>query len=115
MSIGAGERTGGGAWTRRGEWLEVTPGKIITGAEDSEAAIDKWLLETVGMPEKLRLRLRREGAFSGREIDCDWHFFRIVKPALNRYGKSLKCCMRMIFAWLPTSRQAWRFIRMAVA
>lgn len=60
MSIGAGERTGGGAWTRRGEWLEVTPGKIITGAEDSEAAIDKWLLETVGMPEKLHLRLRRE-------------------------------------------------------
>jgi 23S rRNA pseudouridine1911/1915/1917 synthase len=61
LSIGAGETTGGGAWTRRGEWLEVTPGKIITGAEDTQATIDKWLLETVGMPEKLHLRLRREG------------------------------------------------------
>lgn len=61
MITGAGEKTGGGAWTRRGEWLEVTPGKVITGAEDTGAAVDKWLLETVGMPEKLHLRLRREG------------------------------------------------------
>lgn len=58
---GAGERTGGGAWSRRGDWLEVTPGKIITGAEDTQAAIDKWLLENVGMPDKLHSRLRREG------------------------------------------------------
>lgn len=53
--------TGGGTFTRRGEWLEVTPGKIITGAEDTQAAIDKWLKETIGMPEKLHQRLRREG------------------------------------------------------
>lgn len=53
--------TGGGSSTRRGEWLEVTPGKIITGAGEPQAAIDKWLLETVGMPEKLHQRLRREG------------------------------------------------------
>ncbi|MRN56220.1 RluA family pseudouridine synthase [Paenibacillus monticola] len=37
------------------------PGKVITGAADSEAAVDKWLLDTVGMPEKLHMRLRREG------------------------------------------------------
>ncbi|WP_410514301.1 RluA family pseudouridine synthase [Paenibacillus sp. BR2-3] len=55
------ESTGGGRWTRRGEWLEVTPGRVITGAEDTEAAIDKWLLETVRMPDKLHERLRREG------------------------------------------------------
>ncbi|WP_420805807.1 RluA family pseudouridine synthase [Paenibacillus wynnii] len=55
------EGAGGGRWTRRGEWLEATPGKVITGAEDKEAAIDKWLLETVRMPEKLHVRLRREG------------------------------------------------------
>ena len=61
MITGAGERTGGGAWTRRGEWLDCTPGKVITGVEDTETAIDKWLLETVGMPEKLHSRLRREG------------------------------------------------------
>lgn len=53
--------TGGGSFTRRGEWLEVTPGKIITGAQDTQAAIDKWLKETIGMPEKLHERLRREG------------------------------------------------------
>lgn len=53
--------SGGGKWSKRGEWLEVTPGKVITGAEDAEAAIDRWLLETVGMPEKLHGRLRREG------------------------------------------------------
>lgn len=53
--------TGGGSFTRRGEWLEVTPGKIITGAEDTQAAIDKWLKETIGLPEKLHQRLRREG------------------------------------------------------
>jgi len=53
--------SGGGRWARRGEWLEATPGKVITGAEDKEAAIDKWLLETVRMPEKLHVRLRREG------------------------------------------------------
>ena len=55
------EGSSGGRWTRRGEWLEVTPGKVITGAEDKEVAIDKWLLETVRMPEKLHARLRKEG------------------------------------------------------
>lgn len=58
---GAGIPTGGGKWTRRGEWLEAMPGKVLTGAADSEAAVDKWLLDTVGMPEKLHMRLRREG------------------------------------------------------
>ncbi|KWX87042.1 pseudouridine synthase, partial [Paenibacillus riograndensis] len=53
--------TGGGAWTRRGEWLEVMPGRVITAAGEPEAAIDKWLLATVGMPVKLHERLRREG------------------------------------------------------
>lgn len=51
---------GGGAWTRRGEWLEVMPGRVVTGAAEREAAIDKWLLETAGMPAKLHARMRRE-------------------------------------------------------
>ncbi|MEJ9163081.1 RluA family pseudouridine synthase [Paenibacillus graminis] len=53
--------TGGGSWSRRGEWLEVMPGRVITAAGEPEAAIDKWLLATVGMPAKLHARLRREG------------------------------------------------------
>lgn len=53
--------TGGGSWTRRGEWLEAMPGRVITAATDRAAAIDQWLLETVGMPAKLHSRLRREG------------------------------------------------------
>ena len=57
---------GGGAWTRRGEWLEAMPGRAITGAADKEAAIDVWLLETAGMPLKLHARLRREGGIQWR-------------------------------------------------
>lgn len=53
--------TGGGKWTRRGEWLQVMPGRVITAAADRQAAIDAWLLGTAGMPEKLHSRLRREG------------------------------------------------------
>ncbi|WP_249900327.1 RluA family pseudouridine synthase [Paenibacillus sp. PK3_47] len=52
---------GGGSWTRRGEWLEVMPGRVVTGAAEREVAIDRWLLETAGMPAKLHARLRREG------------------------------------------------------
>jgi 23S rRNA pseudouridine1911/1915/1917 synthase len=50
--------TGGGKWTRRGEWLEAMPGRVITAAADRQAAA--WLLGTAGMPEKLHARLRRE-------------------------------------------------------
>jgi 23S rRNA pseudouridine1911/1915/1917 synthase len=37
------------------------PGRVVTGAAEREAAIDRWLLETAGMPAKLHARLRREG------------------------------------------------------
>lgn len=57
---------GGGAWKRRGEWLEAMPGRALTGAADKEAAIDRWLLETAGMPAKLHARLRREGGIQWR-------------------------------------------------
>lgn len=54
----------GGAWTRRGAWLEVMPGRAALAGGDAaerEAATDRWLLETVRMPAKLHARLRREG------------------------------------------------------
>lgn len=57
---------GGGSWKRRGEWLEAMPGRAVTGAADKEAAIDRWLLETAGMPAKLHVRLRREGGIQWR-------------------------------------------------
>lgn len=52
---------GGGAWTRRGEWLEAMPGRAVTGAADTVEAVDRWLLETAGMPPKLHAKLRRDG------------------------------------------------------
>lgn len=67
-STGAFSRsfTGGGKWTRRGEWLEAMPGRVITAAADRQAAIDEWLLGTAGMPEKLHARLRLEGGIQWR-------------------------------------------------
>lgn len=57
---------GGGKWTRRGEWLEAMPGRVITSAADRPAAIDAWLLGVAGMPEKLHARLRREDGIQWR-------------------------------------------------
>jgi 23S rRNA pseudouridine1911/1915/1917 synthase len=57
---------GGGAWVRRGEWLEAMPGRVLTGAADKIAATDGWLLNTVGMPAKLHVRLRHEGGIQWR-------------------------------------------------
>lgn len=57
---------GGGKWTRRGEWLEAMPGRVITAAADKQAAIDAWLLGVAGMPAKLHARLRRENGIQWR-------------------------------------------------
>lgn len=62
----SGPFAGGGKWTRRGEWLEAMPGRVITGAADKQAALDAWLLGTAGMPAKLHARLRREGGIQWR-------------------------------------------------
>lgn len=45
-------------WLRRGEWLELAPGKKIASAEDREAAATAWLLNEAGMPEKLLGQLK---------------------------------------------------------
>ncbi|WP_238652102.1 RluA family pseudouridine synthase [Paenibacillus piscarius] len=63
---GSGPFAGGGKWTRRGEWLEAMPGRVITGAADKQAALDAWLLGTAGMPAKLHARLRREDGIQWR-------------------------------------------------
>lgn len=51
----------GAAGMRRGEWLELTPGKAIQGTEDKAAAIRNWLMITAEMPEKLIRRLEASG------------------------------------------------------
>lgn len=65
-SASSGSFAGGGKWTRRGEWLEAMPGRVITSAADRPAAIDAWLLGVAGMPEKLHARLRREDGIQWR-------------------------------------------------
>ncbi|GGA36483.1 RluA family pseudouridine synthase [Paenibacillus physcomitrellae] len=50
-----------GVGIRRGEWLELTPGKALKGAEDKRAAAAEWLANEAGMPEKLLRRLIAEG------------------------------------------------------
>ncbi|AOZ91925.1 RluA family pseudouridine synthase [Paenibacillus crassostreae] len=49
-----------GSWSRRGEWLELIPGKVIRESDDRETATMTWLLNVVGMPEKLLRRLKHE-------------------------------------------------------
>lgn len=48
------------AWSRRGEWLETTPGRSVTSAGDKAEAARRWLAEAIGMPDKLVSRLARE-------------------------------------------------------
>lgn len=55
-----------GNWVRRGEWLELTPGKVLTGQTDREGVTAKWLLETVGMPEKLLRKLQHSDGIQWR-------------------------------------------------
>lgn len=70
-----------GGWNKRGEWLELTPGKSIAGQADREEAVRKWLLETVGMPEKLYRRLRHE-----RGIEWRGDRLRLVLFPYREYG-----------------------------
>ncbi|MFB4321018.1 RluA family pseudouridine synthase [Paenibacillus sp. JNUCC32] len=56
----------GGSWSKRGEWLEMTPGKVLLGQPDRDEAAAKWLLETVGMPEKLYRKLHHEQGIQWR-------------------------------------------------
>lgn len=55
-----------GNWVRRGEWLEMTPGKILTNQSDREEATMKWLLEQVGVPEKLLRKLQHSDGVQWR-------------------------------------------------
>ncbi|PZT57253.1 RluA family pseudouridine synthase [Paenibacillus silvae] len=56
------------SWKRRGQWLELMPGKAVTGKEDKQAAADQWLLSELQFPEKL---LRQLKAVQGIQLAGD--------------------------------------------
>ncbi|MEK3731420.1 RluA family pseudouridine synthase [Paenibacillus sp. FSL M8-0334] len=70
-----------GSWDKRGEWLELIPGKSIAGQADREEAARQWLLETVGMPEKLYRKLRHE-----RGIEWRGDRLRLILFPYREYG-----------------------------
>ncbi|WP_419889841.1 RluA family pseudouridine synthase [Paenibacillus xylanexedens] len=46
------------SWKRRGEWLELMPGKAVTGSSDRQMAAEQWLLSELQFPEKLLRQLK---------------------------------------------------------
>ncbi|MGO4733275.1 RluA family pseudouridine synthase [Paenibacillus sp. 2KB_22] len=46
------------SWKRRGEWLELMPGKAVTGSTDKQMAAEQWLLSELQFPEKLLRQLK---------------------------------------------------------
>ncbi|RUT27794.1 RluA family pseudouridine synthase [Paenibacillus zeisoli] len=49
-----------GSAVRRGEWLEVMPGKLPQNIDGPSSAVHLWLKETLGMHPKLISRLARQ-------------------------------------------------------
>ncbi|CAM3142316.1 RluA family pseudouridine synthase [Paenibacillus taichungensis] len=46
------------SWKRRGEWLELMPGKAVTGSSDRQTAAEQWLLSELQLPEKMLRQLK---------------------------------------------------------
>ncbi|MEC0126315.1 RluA family pseudouridine synthase [Paenibacillus pabuli] len=46
------------SWKRRGEWLELMPGKVVTGSSDRQTAAEQWLLSELQFPEKMLRQLK---------------------------------------------------------
>ncbi|WP_433746518.1 RluA family pseudouridine synthase [Paenibacillus amylolyticus] len=46
------------SWKRRGEWLELMPGKAVTDSSDKQMAAEQWLLSELQFPEKLLRQLK---------------------------------------------------------
>ncbi|WP_336782750.1 RluA family pseudouridine synthase [Paenibacillus illinoisensis] len=71
------------SWKRRGEWLELMPGKVVTGSPDRQLAAEQWLLTELSFPEKLLRQLKanhgiqlagdrlRLALFASRPIDVE--------------------------------------------
>ncbi|MNS22118.1 Ribosomal large subunit pseudouridine synthase D [compost metagenome] len=50
----------GGSAVRRGEWLEVMPGKLPQNADSPHSAVHQWLKGTLSVPAKLLARLEQQ-------------------------------------------------------
>lgn len=72
-----------GSWVRRGEWLELTPGKALTGQPDREEATAKWLLDTLEMPEKLLRKLRHHEGIQWRGDRLRLHLFPLREAGIE--------------------------------
>ncbi|RAW10331.1 RluA family pseudouridine synthase [Paenibacillus taichungensis] len=46
------------SWKRRGEWLELMPGKAVTSSSDRQTAAEQWLLSELQLPEKMLRQLK---------------------------------------------------------
>ncbi|AHV98576.1 RluA family pseudouridine synthase [Paenibacillus sabinae T27] len=75
---------------RRGEWLETMPGRSVTSAEDKGEAIDRWLKETVRMPDKLLARLRREDGIQWRGDRLRLALFPPREPGIEPVWQELE-------------------------
>ncbi|MGF7047180.1 23S rRNA pseudouridine1911/1915/1917 synthase [Paenibacillus sp. DS2015] len=62
-------------WSRRGEWLELIPGKAISSAGDPDTAVLDWLLHSAQMPEKLLKRLKHEKKIQWKGDRIQLHLF----------------------------------------
>nr|WP_055105563.1 RluA family pseudouridine synthase [Paenibacillus ihumii] len=71
------------AGTRRGEWLELMPGRLAVpeGGDRKEAAI-AWLEGALGLPPKLRRQLEAE---QGIKLAGDRLRLRLFPPRLSQY------------------------------
>ncbi|MFC9711723.1 RluA family pseudouridine synthase [Paenibacillus sp. NPDC056933] len=47
------------SWKRRGEWIELMPGKVVTGSSDRQTAAEQWLLSELQLPEKMLRQLKK--------------------------------------------------------
>ena len=87
------------SWKRRGEWLELMPGKVVTGSPDRQLAAEQWLLTELSFPEKLFRQLK---ANHGIQLAGDRLRLALLhlSPLMLNPVERLRCCTRMIFVWL---------------
>ncbi|GAE07602.1 similar to ribosomal large subunit pseudouridine synthase D, Bacillus subtilis YhcT type [Paenibacillus sp. JCM 10914] len=96
-----------GAWSKRGEWLELMPGKWLLNQPDRDEATASWLLETMGMPAKLYRKLRHEQGIQWRGDRLRLILFPLRDYGIEQGGRTCTCCTRMIFASLSKNLPVW--------
>ncbi|CAM3083528.1 RluA family pseudouridine synthase [Paenibacillus sediminis] len=78
-----------GNWKRRGEWLEVTPGREVMASEDRMMAAHQWLARHFGLSDKI---IRGWMAENGIQLAGDRlrvRLFRAEEPEYEPYYREL--------------------------